>query len=94
MDKDLTRISLKEAAEMGRGHGKLQRNSTTDHMLFEFQFPSRKHWDAYTTGFYRGCGYGGSSNRRLRAFAKETWLWRTSCRSGRVQACEAGRGNL
>lgn len=40
-------------------------------MRFEHEFPSKEHWFAYVAGFYRGCGYEGSGNRRQRKHAKQ-----------------------
>lgn len=63
---DVSRLNLKSCALLRRQHGKAQRGSAEDHMLFAFQFANNRCWDAYLTGFYRGCGYSGSGNRSQR----------------------------
>ena len=50
-------MTLKEAATIGRQDGSKQKNSATDYMKFDFQFPTPDHWKAYMTAFYRACGH-------------------------------------
>lgn len=59
-------MTLQEAATCGRSDGQRQRNTVVDHMKFKHSFPTERHWLAYVTGFYRGAGYDGSSNRTQR----------------------------
>lgn len=48
---DVSRLNLKSCALLRRQHGKAQRGSAEDHMLFAFQFANNRCWDAYLTGF-------------------------------------------
>lgn len=59
-------MTLQQASFSGRKDGWQQKGSAADHMKFDFEFPSKEHWNAYMTAFYRGCGYPGVSNRSAR----------------------------
>jgi hypothetical protein len=62
-------MNLMECARMGRRDGHQQRQVCGyrhDYMRYPFNFPTNRHWNAYVTGFYRGNGLLGSSNRTQR----------------------------
>ena len=59
-------MSLKDLAAIGRVDGRKQIGKTQDMMSLNAYRLGLREYSAYTTGFYRGYGYAGSSNRRQR----------------------------